>query len=53
MSGDAIYMTYYSRLGPIDPQVETSKGVPVPALGYLIALKRLRRRVPDPRVPSP
>ena len=35
MSGDAIHMDYYSRLGPIDPQVETQKGRLVPALGYL------------------
>lgn len=34
MSGDAIHMDYYSRLGPIDPQVETDRGM-VPALGYL------------------
>lgn len=41
MSGDAIYMDYYSRLGPIDPQVETSSGRMVPALGYLIQYERL------------
>ena len=35
MSGDAIHMDYYSRLGPIDPQVHTSTGQRVPALGYL------------------
>jgi hypothetical protein len=35
MSGDAIYMDYYSTLGPIDPQVENFKGRHVPALGYL------------------
>ncbi|MGI8742102.1 MAG: SDH family Clp fold serine proteinase [Bryobacteraceae bacterium] len=35
MSGDAIHMNYYSRLGPIDPQVETPGGRMVPALGYL------------------
>src|SRR6266478_8628579 len=35
MSGDSIYMDYYSRLGPIDPQVETRQGKNVPALGYL------------------
>ena len=36
MSGDAIHMDYYSRLGPIDPQVEISDGSRmVPALGYL------------------
>lgn len=41
MSGDEIYMDYYSRLGPIDPQVETSRGRVVPALGYLIQWERL------------
>jgi hypothetical protein len=35
MSGDAIHMDYYSRLGPIDPQVENQRGNMVPALGYL------------------
>lgn len=37
MSGDKIYMDYYSILGPIDPQVRSrSKGdIWVPALGYL------------------
>lgn len=40
MSADEIYMDYYSRLGPIDPQVATERGV-VPALGYLIQWERL------------
>lgn len=35
MSGDAIFMDYYSRLGPIDPQVESKSGRSVSALGYL------------------
>lgn len=35
MSGDAIYMNYYSRLGPIDPQIEGRDGQMLPALGYL------------------
>lgn len=26
MSGDEIYMDYYSRLGPIDPQIESQQG---------------------------
>jgi len=47
MSGDAIYMDYYSRLGPIDPQVETSKGPVVPALGYLIQWQRLLKKAQD------
>jgi len=41
MSGDAIHMDYYSRLGPIDPQVESTSGQIVPALGYLIQWERL------------
>jgi hypothetical protein len=41
MSGDAIYMDYYSRLGPIDPQVGTASGRRVPALGYLVQWERL------------
>lgn len=41
MSGDAIYMDYYSRLGPIDPQVEGGGGRTVPALGYLTQYERL------------
>jgi hypothetical protein len=35
MSGDNIYMNYYSVLGPIDPQVQSKDGKLVPALGYL------------------
>ena len=35
MSGDNIYMSYLSSLGPIDPQVQSNDGRWVPALGYL------------------
>lgn len=35
MSGDDIYMDYYSRLGPIDPQIESQQGRQVSALGQL------------------
>lgn len=35
LSGDAIHMDYYSRLGPIDPQTEIRDKKMVPALGYL------------------
>lgn len=35
MSGDNIYMDYYSILGPIDPQLKHKNGNMVPALGYL------------------
>ncbi len=41
MSGDQIYMDYYSRLGPIDPQVPGKNGGWVPALGYLRQWSRL------------
>ncbi len=40
MSGDEIYMDYFSILGPIDPQVEKEKRF-IPALGYLIQYERL------------
>jgi ClpP class serine protease len=41
MSGNAIFMNYYSRLGSIDPQIETAKGRRVSAIGYLEQWKRL------------
>ncbi len=44
MSGDTINMDYYSRLGPIDPQVDTTRDRVVPALGYLEQWKRLIKK---------
>ncbi len=45
MSGDAIHMDYYSRLGPIDPQVDKADGTRmVPALGYLERYDDLMRK---------
>jgi Serine dehydrogenase proteinase len=35
MSGDNIFMDYFSVLGPIDPQVQNKEGKWVAALGYL------------------
>ena len=35
MSGDNIFMDYFSVLGPIDPQVQNKDGKWVGALGYL------------------
>ncbi len=43
MSGDAIMMDYFSRLGPIDPQIEKD-GRLVPALSYLVQYRRLLKR---------
>lgn len=40
MSGDDIYMDYFSILGPIDPQLNKDDKM-VPALGYLEQYKRL------------
>jgi hypothetical protein len=41
MSGDEIWMDYFSVLGPIDPQVEGPRGDPIPAHGYLVQYERL------------
>src|SRR5699024_1078509 len=41
MSGDNIYMNYYSALGPIDPQVQSKDGKLVAALGYLDKINEL------------
>jgi membrane-bound ClpP family serine protease len=41
MSGDNIYMDYYSVLGPIDPQIQNKEGRWVPALGYLDKINEL------------
>lgn len=41
MSGDEIWMDYYSVLGPIDPQVTNKEGRFVPALGYLDKVNEL------------
>ncbi len=41
LSGDEIYMDYYSVLGPIDPQLETENDRFVSGLGYLAKYKEL------------
>lgn len=41
MSGDEIWMDYFSVLGPIDPQVRNKEGRFVPALGYLDKINEL------------
>lgn len=43
-SGDSILMSYYSVLGPIDPQVMNSDGKFVAALGYLDKINELIRK---------
>ena len=44
LSGDAIYMDYYSVLGPIDPQFEAD-GRYVPGLGYLQKFQELKNYI--------
>lgn len=41
MSGDSIYMDYFSVLGPIDPQVQNKDNKWVAALGYLDKINEL------------
>lgn len=41
MSGDTIFMDYFSIIGPIDPQIRGSDGNFVPGLGYLEKYKQL------------
>ncbi|MFC1591238.1 serine dehydrogenasease [Thermodesulfobacteriota bacterium] len=41
MSGDNIFMDYFSVLGPIDPQVKNKEGKWVAALGYLDKVNEL------------
>ncbi len=53
MSGDAIWMDYYSRLGPIDPQVASQSGKPVPATGYLRQWERLIQKAKDGKITLP
>lgn len=45
LSGDEIYMDYYSILGPIDPQFESHDGQFVPGLGYLQKFKELLEKI--------
>lgn len=44
LSGDAIWMDYFSVLGPIDPQVEKEDGHLFPALAYLVQFERLVKK---------
>ena len=53
MSGDAIKMDYFSRLGPIDPQVQNESGHSVPALGYLIQWERLLEKAQKGEITIP
>lgn len=41
LSGNRIYMDYYSALGPIDPQIQDDNGKFVPGMGYLFKYNEL------------
>ena len=45
LSGDNIYMNYYSVLGPIDPQFVMDDGRPVPGMGYVAKYKSLLKTI--------
>lgn len=45
MSGDEIYMDYFSVLGPIDPQYPGEDGNYVPGMGYLAKFNELAEAV--------
>jgi len=49
LSGDSIYMDYYSVLGPIDPQIKNRDGRWVPGLGYLEKYNALVEKVATTR----
>ena len=46
MAGDRIFMSYFSCLGPIDPQIEKD-GKLVPALSYLNQFQRLSEKADE------
>ena len=53
LSGDEIYMDYYSVLGPIDPQYQDAEGMDLlPGAGYLEKYNELVRDINDPEVAS-
>lgn len=50
LSGDNIYMDYYSILGPIDPQIEGEDGKFVPGMGYLYMYNELVEKSRDDKI---
>lgn len=51
LSGDQIYMDYYSVLGPIDPQYEVGDKF-LPGMGYLQKFEQLRKKINEAKDPS-
>lgn len=53
MSGDKIFMDYYSILGPIDPQVQTKDRKLVAAMGYLDKISELVEKAKNGQITVP
>ena len=53
MSGDKIYMDYFSRLGPIDPQIQFQNGDMVPGLSYLRQYEKLIEKAKQRMLTTP
>ena len=52
LSGDEIYMDYYSVLGPIDPQVRFNDGRFLPGIGYLQKFNELVKLIDEASDPG-
>lgn len=53
LSGDKIYMDYYSVLGPIDPQYQDDEGhYMLPGSGYLAKFNELTKKINDSAAPA-
>ncbi|GJL80559.1 MAG: hypothetical protein DHS20C01_01930 [marine bacterium B5-7] len=53
LSGDKIFMDYYSVLGPIDPQYQDEDGQLLPGAGYLAKFEELTKRINSSRSQLP
>lgn len=49
LSGDKIFMDYYSVLGPIDPQYRNTDGNYLPGYGYLAEYRKLIKTINEAR----
>lgn len=52
LSGDKIFMDYYSVLGPIDPQYRDSDGKFLPGYGYLAKFKEITELINNSSSPQ-
>lgn len=52
LSGDRIYMDYYSVLGPIDPQYKDSDGKFLPGYGYLAKFQEITKAINESADPA-